>query len=169
MKAGLVSSLLILCISMPLSDAYAASKKKVTVATLAGTYSCSQFFFSDANQTVVKALTFVVAKSGKISGSGVIESTVSNCDIIENETCTPSRQFTFTISKLGAPKKKTIYDQSTLKKTTIDPTSGLTVRGSVRTLFGATRSRDISGVASLGAGGSSLATSFSCYGPETVK
>jgi hypothetical protein len=150
-------------------DAHAASKKKVTVATLAATYTCLYMGFSSANIDDIK-LTLVVAKSGTVTGTGTISQTEAGCDVVERNDCTTTRNISFKLPKLAAPKKKVIYDQSSLKKTTIDAVTGLTISGVVRTFTGTTtRFREINGTASLGASRGSLATGLACLAPETTK
>lgn len=168
MKTSLIALSALVFFSMGLSEAHAASKK-VTVAALAGTYDCLMIPFMDAKKTTGK-FSIVVTKSGGVTGSGTVDETDPSCDILEREDCTSRRSITFKFAKLSAPKKKVIYDQSTLKKTTIDPTSGFTLSGVVRTFTSSNiRYRDISGTASLGAASGSTATTFSCLGPETIK
>jgi hypothetical protein len=149
--------------------ACAAPKKKVTVATLAATYTCVSVGFSSANIDDIK-LTLVVTKSGAVTGTGTIKQTEAGCDSIEQSDCTTSRAISFKLPKLAAPKKKVIYDQSALKKTTIDAATGLTISGVVRTFTtGTTRFRDVSGTVSLGASSGSLATTLVCFTPDTIK
>ena len=168
MKPTLVAFSALMLFSMSLPEAHAA-KRKATVATLAGTYECLLTSFSDAKETAGKFL-IVVTKSGAATGSGTVEETEPNCDTFEREDCTSRRSITFKFAKLSPPKKKSIFDQSALKKTTIDAASGFTVSGAVRTFVsGSIRYRDIFGIASLGAASGSPATTFSCLGPQTTK
>lgn len=168
MKPSLIALSTLLAISMGLPTAQ-ASKNKVTVAALAGSYDCLMIPFFDAKRTSGK-FTIVVTKSGGVTGSGTVEETDPNCDILERTDCTTNRSVAFKFAKLAAPKKKVIYDQSTLKKTKIDSVSGFTLSGAVRTFTsGSIRYRDISGTASLGGASGATATTFSCLGPETLK
>jgi hypothetical protein len=168
MKPALVALSALMLFSVSLPEALAANKK-VTVATLAGTYECLLTSFSDAKATAGR-FSIVVAKSGGVTVSGTVEETEPNCDSFEREDCTSRRSITFKFAKLTTPKKKSIYNQSALKKTTIDAASGFTLSGAVRTFVsGSIRYRDIYGIASLGAASGSLATTFSCFGPQTTK
>ena len=165
----LLSTTLILMSLVVNSTSANAAPKKPTVATLAGTYTCLSSSFMDSKSTSVD-MVVTVSKNGSVTGTGTVEETVPNCDIIEQGTCTSSRPISFKLAKLTAPKKKSIYHQSTLKKTTVDAASGFTLSGVVRTFAGpSSRFREISGLASLGKASGSLATMWSCLAPETTK
>lgn len=167
----LIIPLLLLAVSTSLPSAYAAPKPKVTVGTLAGTYTCTTLFFTDSSETTVSDFSIVVSKSGAISGAGVIKTTIPGCDPFNQDgiDCTPERSFSFTMPKLATPKKKSIFYQSALKKKKVDATTALTLSGTVKTFFSSVRYRSIDGVASLGSAANASVATISCTAPETVK
>ena len=170
-KTTFIAPIIMLALTAALPSAHAARQPRVTVATLAGTYSCGTLYFSDTSDTQVTNLTIVVSRSGAVSGTGTIQSTDPTCDPNNEDgvDCTSERDVTFTMAKLGTPKKKSINHVSTLKRKTVDSTSRLHLRGTVSTFFASVRYRGIDGVASLGNSSNSLTETISCSAPTTLR
>jgi hypothetical protein len=154
-----------------LPSAHAAPKAKVTVATLAATYTCGNLNFSDPSETEVNNLNIVVSRSGAISGTGIIRTTDPACEPLNEDgiDCTTERSISFTMAKLAAPKKKFVEYQSSLKRKIVDAASGLSLGGTVKTFFSSVRYRSIEGVASLGTSANSLTATLTCSAPNTLK
>jgi hypothetical protein len=164
-------SLLLLALISSLPTAHARPKTKVSVATLAATYNCTDIYFSDSSSTEADDLVIVVSRSGAVTGTATIRTTDPACDPLNEEgiDCTTERAVSFKMNKLATPKKKLIYMQSPLKRKTIDSTTKLSISGDVKTFFSSVRYRSIDGVASLGTSANSLTATLSCSAPTTLR
>jgi hypothetical protein len=160
-----------LAIASSSANAFAASKK-VSVKVFAATYECLSPFFQDSLNTEIKNLTIEISNSGAVTVTGTIAADIPGCDINDpdTETCKPERNFVASMKKLLAPKKKWAAYRSTLKKKTVDASSGLTLSGTVETFTsGRERYRSIRGTVSLGAQQGALSYNLSCSAPNTLK